>query len=214
MADSPWPVIHAERDALAADLASIDQAGWDTPSMCSRWTVRQALGHMTATARMTPAQFFLSMARSGFSFDKMTDSAISRETAGTPADTLAAFRSASRLTSHPPGPADTWLGETIIHGEDIRRPLAISREYPTAAVVRVADFYKGSNLIVGAKKRIAGLRLRATDADWATGTGPEVSGPVLALVLAMTGRTAALDDLTGDGVAELGARLTSGAPGA
>ncbi len=73
MADSPWPAIHAERDALAADLASIDQAGWDTPSMCSRWTVRQTLGHMTATARMTPPQFFLSMARSGFSFDKMTD---------------------------------------------------------------------------------------------------------------------------------------------
>ncbi len=119
-----------------------------------------------------------------------------------------------RLTSHPPGPADTWLGETIVHGEDIRRPLGISREYPTAAVVRVADFYKGSNLIVGAKKRIAGLRLRATDADWATGEGPEVSGPVLALVLAMTGRTAALDDLSGDGVTELRSRMTSGGPGA
>jgi uncharacterized protein (TIGR03083 family) len=214
MADSPWPVIHAERDALAADLDGLDQAGWDTPSMCAQWTVRQTLGHMTATARMTPPQFFLAMAKSGFSFNKMTATEVQRETSGSSADGLAAFRSVRASTSHPPGPVDSWLGETIIHGEDIRRPLGISREYPTAAVVRVADFYKGSNLIVGAKKRIAGLRLRATDADWATGEGPEVSGPVLALVLTMTGRTAALDDLSGDGVTELRARMTSGGPGA
>ncbi len=214
MAASPWPVIHAERDALAADLDGLDQAGWDTPSMCAQWTVRQTLGHMTATARMTPPQFFLAMIKSGFNFNKMTATEIERETAGSPADSLAAFRSVRASTSHPPGPVDSWLGETIIHGEDIRRPLGIKREYPTAAVVRVADFYKGSNLIVGAKKRIDGLRLQATDANWATGAGPEVSGPVLALVLAMTGRPAALDDLTGDGVAQLRARMTSGAPSA
>jgi uncharacterized protein (TIGR03083 family) len=214
MADSPWPVIHAERDALAADLDGLDQAGWDTPSMCTQWTVREALGHMTATAKMTPPQFFVAMIRSGFSFNKMTASEIQRETAGTPADGLAAFRGASKLTSHPPGPVDSWLGETIIHGEDIRRPLGIAHEYPTAAVVRVADFYKGSNLIVGAKNRIAGLRLRATDADWSTGAGPEVSGPILALVLAMTGRAPALDDLSGDGVAQLRARISNGAASA
>jgi len=214
MADSPWPVIHAERDALAADLDGLDEAGWDTPSLCSQWTVREALGHMTATARMTPPQFFVSMARSGFSFDKMAGNLIRQELGATPADTLAAFRGVRTSTSHPPGPVDSWLGETIIHGEDIRRPLGIAREYPTAAVIRVADFYKKSNLIVGAKKRIAGLRLRATDADWSTGEGPEVSGPVLALVMAMTGRSAALADLSGDGVAQLRARMTDGAAGA
>ena len=211
MAESPWPVIHAERAALATDLDGLDQAGWDTPSLCAPWTVRQTLGHMTATARMTPPQFFLAMIKAGFSFGKMTDSQIQRETAGTPADGLAAFRRVSPLTSHPPGPVDSWLGETIIHAEDIRRPLGIKHEYPAAAVVRVADFYKGSNLIVGAKKRIAGLRLQATDANWTAGDGPPVSGPVLALVLAMTGRTVALDDLTGDGVAQLRARMTTSA---
>jgi uncharacterized protein (TIGR03083 family) len=212
MADSPWPVIHAERDALAADLAGLDQAGWETSSLCAQWSVRDVLGHMTATARMTPPRFFISMAKSGFNFSKMTAEDIRRETAGTPADTLAAFRGVSTSTSHPPGPVDSWLGETIIHGEDIRRPLGISREYPTAAVVRVADFYKGSNLIVGAKKRIAGLRLRATDADWSNGDGPEVSGPVLSLVLVMTGRPAALADLTGEGVTTLSSRLQDGGP--
>lgn len=214
MADSPWPVIHSERAALAADLDGLDQAGWDTPSMCTGWTVRDALGHMTATAKMTPPQFFLGMLKSGFSFSKMTAAEIQRETAGPPADTLAAWRAAGKLTSHPPGPVDSWLGETIIHAEDIRRPLGITHEYPTEAVVRVADFYKGSNLIVGAKKRITGLRLRATDADWSTGDGPEVSGPILGLVLAMTGRAPALADLSGDGVTQLRSRMTDGAAGA
>lgn len=70
-------------------------------------------------------------------------------------------------------------------------------------MLRVADFFKGSNLIIGAKRRIEGVRLRATDAGWSHGTGPEASGPLLALVMAMTGRKAALSDLSGDGVATL-----------
>ena len=73
-------------------------------------------------------------------------------------------------------------------------------------MVTVADFYKGSNLLIGSKNRIAGLALRATDAEWTTGTGPEVSGPILSLVMAMTGRKVADDDLTGDGVATLRSR--------
>ena len=79
MAESPWPVIHAERDALATDLDGLDQAGWDTPSLCAPWTVRRALGHMTATARMTPPE-------------------IQRETTGTPAgDGVARLR--ARMTT-------------------------------------------------------------------------------------------------------------------
>jgi hypothetical protein len=32
---------------------------------------------------------------------------------------------------------------------------------PTDATTRVADFYKGSNLLIGAKKRITGSRIQA-----------------------------------------------------
>jgi hypothetical protein len=98
------------------------------------------------------------------------------------------------------------LGEAVIHSADIRRPLGMSREYPVEALTRVADFFKGSNLLIGAKRRITGLALRATDTGWATGTGPEVTGPHLSLVLAMTGRSAALVDLSGEGLATLRSR--------
>ena len=75
-------------------------------------------------------------------------------------------------------------------------------------VKAVADFYKGSNLVLKAKNRIAGLTLRATDTDWSHGSGPEVAGPMIALLLAMAGRKAALPDLRGDGVETLRARMS------
>jgi uncharacterized protein (TIGR03083 family) len=198
-----WPTIHAERRALAKDLQSLRDDQWSSASLCGDWTVRDVTAHMTATAKITPLAFFAKMASSGFSFGRLQEKDILTERGASPAETLARFEAVVTSVKHPPGPTDSWLGETLIHSEDIRRPLGIGHEYPVAAVVRVADFYKGSNLVVGAKRRIEGLRLRATDADWSHGSGPEVSGPVLALILAMTGRNAAFKELTGDGVATL-----------
>jgi uncharacterized protein (TIGR03083 family) len=136
-------------------------------------------------------------------FDTLQEKGVAANRGGSPADTLAVFEPVLTSVKHPPGPAETWLGETIVHAEDIRRPLGIKHAYPTEAVARVADFYKGSNLLIGSKRRIAGLSLRATDTSWSHGTGPGVSGPILSLVLAMTGRKAALEDLEGEGVATL-----------
>jgi len=207
MASSPWPVIHQERGALVDDLSSLSDAQWQTPSMCSEWSVHDLLAHMVATAEMTKLGFFGKFAGSGFNFDKFAAKEVAAGTARGPAATLQAMRDAQNNTSSPPGPVDSWLGETLIHSEDIRRPLGIKHEYPPEAVVRLLDFYKGSNLIVGAKKRISGVALRATDADWSTGNGPEVSGPAMSLLLAMTGRSASLDDLSGDGLETLGSRM-------
>jgi uncharacterized protein (TIGR03083 family) len=201
-----WPVIHAERKSLAGDLRPLTDEQWATMSLCDGWTVRDVLAHMTSAANLTPPAFFATLIGSGFSFDKLQAKGIAAHRGGSPADTLAAFEQAETSVKHPPGPNDTWLGETIVHSEDIRRPLGIEHEYPTEAVVQVADFYKGSNMLIGSKKRIAGVTLRATDTDWSHGTGPEVAGPILSLVMAMTGRRAALDDLEGDGVAALRSR--------
>jgi uncharacterized protein (TIGR03083 family) len=202
----PWPTIRAERKALAADLQGLSDEQWATPSLCTGWSVEQVLGHMAATAKMTPPKFFVNMIKSGFGFEKMANAEIAEETKDGPARTLQNFEDVQASKKHPPGPIDTWLGETIVHAEDIRRPLGIKHEYDVDAVRRVADFYKGSNLIIGAKKRIAGLQLRATDTDWSTGEGPEVAGPLVSLVMAMTGRRPPMDDLSGDGVATLKGR--------
>jgi len=206
MATSPWPVIHAERGALADDLSSLTDTQWQTRSLCQGWSVHDLLAHIVATAEMTKLGFFSKFVSAGFNFDKFSTKDVAAGTAGGPAATLSALRAAQNRSTSPPGPVDSWLGETLIHSEDIRRPLGIAHAYPMDAVVRTLDFYKKSNLIVGAKKRVAGLTLRATDTDWSTGNGPEVAGPAMSLLLAMTGRKSALDDLSGDGVATLRSR--------
>jgi len=134
----------------------------------------------------------------------MTRKEIARFSTGrTPDEMVALLAARVDARTAPPGPAPSWLGETIVHGEDIFRPLRGYRDHPVDHLVAVADFYKNSNLLIGTKNRIAGVTLRATDTDWRHGTGPEAAGPAVALVMAMTGRKPALDDLTGDGVALL-----------
>ena len=206
MASDVWPTIHAERKALAADLDGLTATDWDTESLCDGWTVRDVVAHMTAAAQLNGPKFFGRLIGSGFSFEKVQAKGIAAQRGASPADTLANFKAQIDSTGRPPGPIDTMLGETIVHSEDIRRPLGVQHTYPTDAVVRVAGFLKGSNLIIGTKKRIAGLQLQATDVEWSTGDGPTVEGQILDLLMAMTGRKAALDSLTGDGVATLRSR--------
>jgi uncharacterized protein (TIGR03083 family) len=199
-----WTMIGAERTSLVDALAALPDADWDKPSLCTGWTVRDVVGHLIATAEMTPPKFFAKLAGSGFNFQKMTRKEIEQITAGaSSADLLARFRTRVPARTAPPGPAVSWLGETIVHGEDVFRALGGYREHPVEHLVAVADFYKTSNLLIGAKNRVSGVTLRATDTDWSHGSGPQASGPMVALVLAMTGRKAALDDLSGEGVALL-----------
>ena len=206
MSEDIWPVVHAERRALAADLANLTPEQWATPSLCTGWSVHDVLAHMVATAKETPPRFLVGMLTSGFRLSRMTEKRIAEERAGGPAATLAAFRAVETATSAPPGPKLSWLGEALVHAEDIRRPLGIAHEYPVASVTAVTDFYASSNVLIGGKNRVAGVTLQATDTDWSHGSGPVVSGPARALMLATTGRKAALDELSGPGLETLRAR--------
>jgi uncharacterized protein (TIGR03083 family) len=203
----PWNVIHVERAALADDLAGLSPEQWSTPSLCPNWTVLQLLGHLVSSARLTPPSFFAGLAASRFHFHEMTAKNADAESAGGPQATLAEFRLLATATSKPPGPILAMVGENVVHGEDIRRPLGIGRVYPNDALTATADFYRRSNLLIGGKARTAGLTLRATDADWTVGSGPEVTGPMLALTLAVAGRSAGLEGLSGEGMATLSSRL-------
>jgi uncharacterized protein (TIGR03083 family) len=204
-----WATIAAERGALAGDLADITPAQWDTPSLCPGWTVRDIVAHLSATASLNPGTFFLNMAKAGFNFDKFANNQIAKHRGADPAATLAEFRGLQDSTSAPPGPKASWLGEVVVHGADVRRPLGIPHAYPPEAVRQALDFYKGSNMLIGAKNRVAGLALHASDDDWRHGQGERVEGPLLSLLLAMTGRAAACDDLTGPGVPTLRSRCAS-----
>lgn len=200
---SAWTWIHSERAALAADLAELTEEQWATQSLCDLFTVREVLAHMTAGASLGPARWMLGVIRCRFDFDRQVDMRLREQLGDTPGETLARFSRVVTSRTKPPLPVLAMLGETIVHGEDIRMPLGIPHGYPVETLTSVAEYYHGSDLPALTRKRAQGLRLSATDGPFAAGTGPEVSGETLALIMAMAGRADYCDTLTGEGVAAL-----------
>lgn len=206
MSEDIWPTVHAERRALADDLADLTSEQWAASTACPAWNVHELLAHLLSAATMTPPKFIGRFAAAGFNFNRYTGRQVARESAGGPAATLTAFRAAEGRTSAPPGPKETWLGEILVHAEDIRRALGITRAYPVDQLTRATAFYARSQPIVGGRDRVAELTLKATDADFSVGSGPVVEGPAVSLLLATSGRKGALDELSGPGVETLRAR--------
>jgi uncharacterized protein (TIGR03083 family) len=198
-----WPLVHAERAALAADLADLTGEQWATPSLCTGLTVREVLAHLIAGASLNPVRWLAGVIRCRFDFDKQVSMRLAEQLGATPAQTIDRFRSVLTSTTKPPVPRLAMLGETIVHAQDIRVPLGIRRDYPIGALTQLAEYYQGSDLPVLTKTRAKGLRLVATDGRFTTGSGPLVSGPTLALIMAMAGRGAYCDELQGDGAATL-----------
>lgn len=202
-----WKHIHSERLQMVETWISFSPEQWATPSWCGGWSVEEVAGHVVAAAEQTPPNFFKDLAKAGFKFNVFADRDAKRNAGAGSKELIRRLGARTTTTNHPPAPVVAMLGEIIVHGEDMRRPLGLTHASPEAALVAVADSWKNSNLLIGAKRRIAGLRLRATDSTWTHGDGPEVSGPMVSLVLAMSGRKGALSDLTGDGLETLSKRL-------
>lgn len=201
-----WPSVHTERAALADDLADLTDGQWTTTSLCTEFTVREVLAHLTAGASLTFPRWMAGVIRCRFDFDKQVALRLAEHLGDSPTDTLARFRRSVTSTTTPLGRRGSPVGalaETVVHAEDIRRPLGIRRDYPSKVATQVAENFRGTDLVVLAKGRVKDLRLEATDGPFSAGSGPLVSGPTVALIMAMTGRAAYCDELGGDGVATL-----------
>ena len=206
-----WEMTDNERSAFADLADSLTPAQWDQPTLCAAWKVRDVVAHVTDGADLSLGKSMLTLAKYGFRMNTM----IEREAQKGGARSTDELRKGLRDTvgihkaMAPAKPPDMVM-ETIIHQQDVRRPLGIARNYPADEMKVALDRAAGTgNSLLPAKKRVAGLRLRATDLDWEQGDGGEVSGPAEALLMAMAGRTEALADLSGPGVETLRARTTS-----
>ena len=131
---SVWPAVHRERRALIADLENLPDDAWQTPSLCPGWSIHDVLAHLVDTARTTRLGFLRGMVSVRFDFDRSNADGVRKHRGSSPAETLAAFRSAQGRTSGPPAPRATRLVEAVVHGEDIRQPLGIVRRYSPGAV--------------------------------------------------------------------------------
>jgi uncharacterized protein (TIGR03083 family) len=200
-----WALVHAERAALAQDLAGLNDAQRNAGSLCTAFTVREVVAHLTSGANLGPVRWMAGVIRHRFDFDAQNAYRLAQQLGTDHDETLERFRLSVTSTTKPPVPVVAVLGEVIVHGEDIRRTLGVVRDYPIATLTHVADYYQRSNMTVPSKRRTRGLHLSATDGPFSGGAqdGEMVSGSTLALIMAMAGRLAYSAELAGNGAGSI-----------
>ncbi len=202
-----WPLIHAERAALAEGLNMLDDEQWAAQSLCGTWSIREVVAHLSAAASVGRLGWFRSVLGARFDFDLHNQRRLAEHLGATNADTLAEYHRIIPSTTAPMGPTAAWLGEVVVHSADIRRPLRIDRTPPSDVVTEVARFYASRDFAVPSRSAFRGLRLEATDGPFTSGSGPVIRGSTLALVMAMAGRDSYCHELAGDGAALLRSRF-------
>jgi uncharacterized protein (TIGR03083 family) len=188
-------LIRTERLAFIDLLESLNEEQWRTPSLCSAWTVENVAAHLA----WAPAAGLLEMTpvaiRAGFRTNRMIANAALHWTArGRPA-ILDQLRANVENDAKPLGmPRVAALTDAIVHGLDVRVPLGLHRHVDPGAFASIADWTINSRwpltVPIGGNvgKRLRGVRLVATDADWAWGEGAETRGRADEILLRLTGR--------------------------
>lgn len=199
-----WSRVHDERRALIADLAGLPAQAWEQPSLAAGWTIHDVAAHLVDNARTTPLRLVVAMAKARFDFDRQNANGVAAAKGSSPEETLQRLRDVASRRSGPPAPKASRLVEEIAHGEDIRRPLGIERDYPVASVLDALDYQlRTPQRFDGSKELLGDVRLVATDADFSAGDGPVVEGSALDLLMVATGRAPRTEGLSGAGVARL-----------
>lgn len=200
--------VDVERNRLLAVLEGLDEQQWETASLCAGWTVRDLVVHLLMPYELSVPRFLLLMLRARFAFDRAADRWATTDSRS-PAEVLAGLRDTRRRTfSAPGGPAEAPLSHLVIHAQDVYRPLGVpSPTDPGSARIVLDQLISSRARGLVPPSLLEGLAFSATDTDWRHGEGSPVTGPATALLSTLAGRSAALADLTGAGVAVLGTRL-------
>lgn len=188
--DSIWQHVDTERSALADLLAALPPPAWATPSLCDGWTVRDVAAHLTfAQARLR--EVIGPAVRSGLRFDAtirrtaLACPLTQEEIVATIRGFVGSRRRAPFVTELEP------LIDILVHTQDICVPLGIDHPMPPAAAAAAATRVLTTRGPLRLWRPPRGVRLVATDVDWAYGDGRVVEAPIQQLLLGLTGRRAA-----------------------
>lgn len=194
-----------ERTDLAAFLAALTPEQWQTESLCTGWTVKDVVAHVVSYDELSPAGLLKRFAKGRVVHANEVGVA---EYSTMSTDELLEFLSRHLRPKGLPAGFGGMIGlvDGTVHHQDIRRALGRPRTVPAQRLQRILPLVPG-NPRLGAGRRIKGLHLRANAIEWEHGSGPEVTGTGEALLLAMTGRRQAADELTGAGAPTLIGRL-------
>jgi uncharacterized protein (TIGR03083 family) len=200
--NSAWHTVEEQRRSLSDLLAGLGPEQWVHPSLCDGWRICDVAAHLTLGSRIGPLAGTVEFVRARGNVNRLIhDTAVRRADAVDQHQVVADLRASATSRRHPPGTSSLDpFADVLVHGQDIVRPLGIPRPIPLEGAVVAADRYWTMGFPFHARRRLAGLRLTATDADWTVGSGPTVEGPIGSLLLVLTGRTASLGELSGEGL--------------
>ena len=196
---------YAERADLAEFLGTLTPQEWQAQSLCTQWTVKDVVAHVVSYEELSAFGLAKRFAKGlVVRANAVGVKEYARKTPQELVDFLGRHLQPRGLTAGFGGMIA--LVDGTVHHQDIRRALGHPRTVPVDRLERILPLVPG-NPRLGAGRRIRGLRLRATDLAWEHGDGPEVAGSGEALLMAMTGRPAVVDELAGPGKATLAGRL-------
>lgn len=203
-----WDEVARRRHELADAVDALEPATMDAPSWCGGWRARDVLGHLVHLAEATQLGVMVELLRAGGRPDRAMDRR-ARAIGARPAEELTArLRAGAGGRFHVLGsPAQVALGEVLVHGADMLRPLDAEPPVDPASVLPVLPVYRRIARIAFHARPGQGVRLVATDAEAGLGDGPEVRGRAVDLLLLLANRRQVLDDLDGPGVAVVRGRL-------
>lgn len=200
---SVWTHIHAERRALAADLASLAPEQWLADSLCAGWTVKEVAAHVISHPQIGWAAMPGMVARNfGRSYNAMIFREVKRLGATeTPESILADFDTFATSTRRvPTTTAIEPLFDALVHHQDIVRPLGLRHAMDPEAAAVAADRCRQLAFLSGSRRVVKGTRMVATDIGWTRGRGPALRGPMQELLMVCAGRSRVAVDLEGDGL--------------
>ena len=208
-----WQAVEAERLRLADVLEGLSPEQWDVASLCAGWRVRDVAGHVTLSTRARPITALLGLVQARGDFNRYVAAEARARSARPPATLVDELRAVAGSRHHPPGtkPEDA-LVDVIVHAMDVARPLGIDHRIGTDRLEVAAERLWSMSFPFHARRRNAGVHLRATAAAWERGAGAEASGPLDDLVLWLAGRPEGLRRLEGPGAEALRARTPGTKP--
>lgn len=195
-----WRHIHTERAALAATLRTLTPQQWAHESLCTGWSVQDVAAHVISNPqigwRQLPA-VLADAARLGYNEAIFRD--VRRRGQQPREQIVADFERWATSTRHVPTTTSVeTLVDALVHHQDIVRPLGLHHDPdPTAASV-AADRCRLLAGLLGSRRVVRGVRMVATDTDWARGSGPVVEAAMVELLMLCAGRPADPARLTGE----------------
>jgi uncharacterized protein (TIGR03083 family) len=205
--DTIRDIIAAQRGELAEALTGLPASGWDEPTLCAGWRVREVVAHITMPFRYSGPRFMVELAKSHGRFNEMADRLARRDAARmSPAELAEAVRSNIGHPWRPPGGGfEGALAHDLIHGLDITVPLGIGRPVPAERLRRVLPASTASKSVTYFGADLAGIEFRARDLDWTLGSGAPLTGTAADLLLAVCGRKLPAGRLEGEPAARFSA---------